>query len=43
MPETTTLTPGIEHILGRIGDTVSSTANQTAEDVEQALAERARL
>lgn len=43
MPETTMLAPGIEQILGRIGDTVSSTANQTAEDVEQALAERARV
>ncbi len=43
MPETTTLTPGIEHILGRIGGAVSSTANQTAEDVVQAGAERARL
>lgn len=43
MPETTTLAPGIEQILGRVGDTVSSTANQTAEDVVQAGAERARL
>lgn len=43
MPQTTTLAPGIEHILGRIGDTVSSTAAQTAEDVAQAGAERARL
>ena len=43
MPETTTLAPGIEHILGRIGGAVSSTANQAAEDVVQAGAERARL
>ena len=43
MPETTTLTPGIEHILGRIGGAVSSTASQAAEDVVQAGAERARL
>lgn len=43
MPETTTLTPGIEQILGRIGDTVSSTVDQTAEDVVQAGAERTRL
>lgn len=43
MPETTTLAPGIEQVLGHIGDTVSSTADQTAEDVVQAGAERARL